>query len=192
MNAKLKKDVLVNLGWLCGVPLALGLLVAASAMQLNAEKSRLADLKRQVAGKEASLQLMQAQTVDNVDRAALESALSESVDMIASESRRVSLLSDTAQRSGVTFVAIRSLDQELRQDGRALSVSHELEAVGSYSELGQFFSRLHDAPGVIGIEGFEIDRDEDASGDELRASLTVTWFGTNLDTPTGSGKRTNG
>ena len=176
MDAKVKQDMLLNAGWFSGVFVALGAIIGASAARLSAEKSDLVELQNEVAHKEENLRQQNEESPGAASLSALESTLTKSVTMIESESRRVSQLSDAAREAGVILVAIKSLDKEYSEDGSVVSVTHELGATGSYRELGRFFDALYRSPGTIGVEEFSIEREEDASGSELQASISVTWY----------------
>lgn len=176
MNAKLKHDVIVNAIWFSGVFVALGVIIGASAARMSAEKSDLVELQNEVAQKEESLRKRNEESPGAANLAALESTLAKSTTMIESESRRVAQLSGAAREAGVILVAIKSFDKEYSENGSVISVAHELGATGSYRQLGRFFDALYRCPGTIQVEEFSIEREDDASGTELKASISVTWY----------------
>lgn len=174
MKRAIKRQLSVNVGWVLGSVAGILALVGATGARFEARSVRIAERLDRIASRRA--ELLQPDPGQEREQRTAE-RLAGCVDVLESESRRVSELSRAARGAGVTIVALEVRDEEVRADGLR-SVAHELSAVGSYDELGRFLSGLHSATGALGVRELSLAREESAAAGRLRAALTVVWYAT--------------
>ena len=175
MMREVRSDLIGSLGWFAGLALVLGLLIGGSLGWLNSGKARAASLSREIEAKQMALRYHALDAADMASQRNMEAAIAEWQGMIANESRRIAELSAAASKAGVNLVSLRSLEQELTDDG-LVSCSHRLTAVGNYRQLAYFFEGIYAASGMAAIDELEVEHLVGTSADQLEATLKVTWY----------------
>lgn len=176
MTGGFRRALLRDLAWIVGLALVLGLLIGGSVIRLNGRKVRVASLQREIRTKRESLERHPASADHPESLRKAEAVWIEWQSMTASESGRIAELSALARAAGVTLVSLRSSDQEETDEGAIVCCSHTLKGLGSYRQLARFFDGIYAAPGAAAIEDLEIEPEDEAPSNLLRASLRVTWY----------------
>ena len=180
MKAQLSRSIAVNAAWFGGLALIIGTLVVVSVVRQEGRKNEVAALEREIDGKRRSLRNFPNVEEHDARLEAIEAELRDCRGMAASESLRMSALSDAARAAGVNLISLRGLGQKLSEDELVISRTCILSGVGGYREIAHFLDGIYATRGMVSIDEVDIER---AEGELLQADLQVTWHAPNPDAP---------
>lgn len=180
MKAQLSHSIAVNAAWFGGLILIMGTLLVVSVVRLDTRKDTVAALEREIDGKRMSLRAFPNLEEHEASLEAIEAELRDCREMAASESLRMSALSEAARAAGVNLTSLRGLGQKKSEDELVISRTCVLSGVGGYRQIAHFLDGIHASRGMVSIDEIDIER---AEGALLQADLRVTWHAPNPDPP---------
>lgn len=175
MKPAAKKRLLQELGWIASMGALLTLLLGVAVVKLDSSKARTRALHE---GNKSKLELLRGRELSMQEQESLrstEAILEEWVEAAASQSDRITAISAAAAVAGVTLMSLRDLDTQTSEDGWVVTYSHSVSGLGDYQQIATFLDELYDDPGMVTVQGLEIEHGEEAGVGQVLASMRVNW-----------------
>ena len=181
MNARLRTAFVANAAWFAGLLLVGGGLAFGALDLYGQHRNGVRERERAIAAKRDVLEqrTQSARAQEALGDAAAD--LEESRRWAGDRRLRVLELSKTAERCGVSLVAMRTIEPALDEERGILSCEHQIGVTGSYRQIATFLGAMSDAPGTVGIGNIDVERSTplEVEGERLLvARLGITWYAT--------------